>query len=569
MVSFRSFGALCVFSLVGTGAASNTTVQTSSGPLTGATLNGVSAFRGVPYAAAPVGPLRWQNPLPPAPWTAPRSAFTDGAACPQVCALPTATCPPTISEDCLFLNVFAPASAPPSVSASASAASATAPTAAADLKPVLFWIHGGNFYQGYGGGILYDGSHFARDHGVVVVSINYRLGALGFLYTGEDNATQLTGNFGLRDQRAAMQWVQANIAAFGGDPARVTIFGQSAGGASVGAHLNMAASKGLFHAAVMESNPIGLPFRTAKKYPDFSKVVAKKAGCKTGLFKAAPIEECLRGKSADAVVAAQAEAQNDLVAELGEFLSLFQPFSPVVGTDELPVQTLDGLLAGAVHDVPILLGSVRQEGVIFIYEAFAGAEPILEEAALLELVYGVADTPKIQKQYPMPQSAKDAKDARNHTALFATDSLFHCALRHAALSLAARTTAGTRLSPTYLYHFDHVISFGAKFWDPTSPICVDTVCHAEELPFVFNPDLSAINATFTADEATLAASMQTYWSNFARDGRPGANGALAWPPLDAAEKAMRFTTDPANSIDTGRYADKCAFWDKLGYKWIL
>ena len=121
-----------------------------------------------------------------------------------------------------------------------------------------------------------------------------------------------------------------------------------------------------------------------------------------------------------------------------------------------------------------------------------------------------------------------------------------------------------------------IISFGAKFWDPTSPICVDTVCHAEELPFVFNPDLSVINATFTAAEEALAGSMQTYWSNFARNGAPGAavpginRSALAWPVLDVAEKVMRFTTaGGSNSIDVARYADKCAFWDDLAYKWIL
>ena len=440
-LSQRSCFIAGLFLAVSASSTTSITVQTASGPLTGSVADGVSSFRGVPYAAPPVGARRWQDPVPPAPWTAPRPALADGAACPQLCALPVATCPPIQSEDCLFLNVFAPAGSPPDTEV--------------ELKPVLFWIHGGNFYQGYGGGILYDGSHFARDHDVLVVSINYRLGALGFLYTGDDNRTQasapsnsvrtlavsshyltifchqtntnactasicaslecsqFTGNFGLRDQRMAMRWVQDNIAAFGGDPARVTLFGQSAGGASVGAHLVMPASAGLFHAAVMESNPVGLPFRTKDKYPGFTKVVAKKAGCKTGLLAGSArtttstatakpsIEECLRDKNASEVLAAQVLAQNDIVAELGQFLSLFQPFSPVVGIAELPAQTFQAFLNGAAHDVPVLLGSVRQEGVIFIYEAFTGAEPLLEETALLELIYGIKATPKIKKQYPM------------------------------------------------------------------------------------------------------------------------------------------------------------------------
>ena len=126
-----------------------------------------------------------------------------------------------------------------------------------------FHIHGGDFYQGYGGGTLYDGSTYASRHGIVVVSINYRLGALGFLYSGPDASTQFTGNFGLHDQRLAMVWTRDNIAAFGGDPNRVTLQGQSAGGMSVTSHLMMDASKGLFHAAIVQSEPFGMPFRSA------------------------------------------------------------------------------------------------------------------------------------------------------------------------------------------------------------------------------------------------------------------------------------------------------------------
>eukprot|EP00937_MAST-01D_sp_MAST-1D-sp2_P000965 g965.t1 len=548
-------------------------VHAPAGALRGAVENNVASFRGVPYAAPPVGSLRWRDPAPAAAWNGTRDALADGAACPQECALPVITCPTIISENCLFVNVFAPANASMATAAAATAAAATA-APGAPLLPIMFWIHGGNFYQGYGGGILYDGSHLAREHGVVVVALNYRLGALGFLRTGGNAATgDWTGNFGLKDQQAALRWVRANGAAFGGDAARLTIFGQSAGAASVGAHLQMPGSRGLFAAAILQSNPLGLPFRAASKYRKFARVVARKAKC-AGLLGLAPRrrwQRCLEALPWQQLVAAQKAAQADLLADVGQVLSLFQPFSPAVGTPELPRQTLAAMLAGGVADVPLVLGSVRQEGVIFLYEAFTKPEPVLEEALLVDLVY--SHRREIMRRYPLPAAARAANDARNHTAVLATDSLFHCAIRHAARALARNDSGsgrrGARSSPTFVYHFDHIISFGAKFWLPTSPICVDTVCHAEELPFVFAPDLTVINASFTPAEAALAHSMGRYWTNVAKAGAPGSDGAISWPTMDGAERALRFTTDPANSIDTARYADKCAFWDSLGYKWIL
>jgi carboxylesterase type B len=185
--------------------------------------------------------------------------------------------------------------------------------------------------------------------------------------------------------------VQANVAAFGGDPAQVTLFGQSAGAASITSHLMMPGSRGLFSRAIVESGPVGLPFRTKKRYPAFSKVVGKAANC-TGPLAApttsnsdssitdasspplaeAPLEACLRGLPWKAVVEAQSKAQTNVPAEFGQFLSLFQPYSPVVGVGELPVQPFAAILAGNIHDVSLIFGSVRQEGLIFIYSAYPG-----------------------------------------------------------------------------------------------------------------------------------------------------------------------------------------------------
>ena len=385
-------------------APSDPVVETASGKVRGVlSPGGVQVYRGIPYAEPPTGPLRWQAPVPHAPWSNVYAATQDGAGCPQQCRLPAITCPPVQSEDCLFLNVFVP----PSVS----------PNAGVAAKAVMFWIHGGDFYQGYGGGILYDGTVLAKEQDVVVVAINYRLGALGFLYTGPDKDTQFTGNFGLLDQQLAMRWVQENIANFGGDPEMVTIFGQSAGGASVASHLNMPSSKGLFSRAILQSNPVGLPFRTADKAPDFAAFVAKDAGC-----AGKRIEPCMRALPWKQVLAAAVTAESNLFIEIGNFLSLFQPYSPVVGT--LCSCAANGyFMNGTSLNVPTLVGSVQQEGLIFIYEAFSkgptsrcGGCTDGNHMALIMLIRFWSSIPAISRH-----------DMRNHTtncddSLFLSDS---------------------------------------------------------------------------------------------------------------------------------------------------
>ena len=332
------------------GATKTITVSIDSGSIQGTInpTNTVASYRGIPYAAPPVDSLRFQNPTHVQPWNTTLLTTVDGPGCPQQCKLPPVACPPKTSEDCLFLNVFAPV------------------TSTADKLPVMFWLHGGDYYQGYGGGLLYDGSDLVARENVIVVSINYRIGALGFLYSGSDSKTQFTGNYGTLDQQFALQWVQRNAHVFGGDPNQVTIFGQSAGSESVAVLLNMPSNKGLFSKAIMQSFPSALPFRTADKAPSFTKVVAKDAGCDVTV----PYEECMRTLTWQEILAAAVKAETNVLANLNEFLSLFQPYSPTVGTLDLTKQPMEGFLDGSSIDVPIIMGSVRQEGVIFMYEAF-------------------------------------------------------------------------------------------------------------------------------------------------------------------------------------------------------
>ena len=439
-----------------TAASHRPTVTLDSGVVEG-TLNiknTVATYRGIPYAAPPVGPLRFKNPSPPKSWTGTRAAYYDGAGCPQACKLPAAACPPVQDESCLFLNVFAPVT--------------SAKQTTTELLPVMFWIHGGDFYQGYGGGILYDGTSLADHENVIVVALNYRLGALGFLYSGNDNG-QFTGNYGILDQQAALGWVQRNARAFGGDPAQVTIFGQSAGGDSVGTLLTMPSSKGLFSKAIMQSFPVGLPFRTSEKFPSFTKVVARDSGCRDS-----PYEACMMQLTWKEILAGAVQAESNIVANIDSFLNLFQPFTPTVGTPDLALQPFQSFEQGKVLDVPLVMGSVRQEGMIFMYEAFKKNLIRTEEDGLLAVIYGLQNVEKILKEYPRNRSSGslDGKDMKNHTAPIVTDSLFKCPIRKVLLTLSAMEKNGTRQSKGYNYHFDHVLSFGSSFWLPTSPVCV-------------------------------------------------------------------------------------------------
>lgn len=435
-------------------------------------------------------------------------------------------------------------------------------------KPVMFFIHGGDFYQGYSGGVLYDGSVYAREHDVVVVTVNYRLGALGFLYSGSDNATDFTGNYGILDQRLAMQWTQSNIMYFGGDPSRVTIFGESAGAMSVATHLLMPASWPYFRAAIMESEPFSLPWRTVDTYLHFSKIVADKADC-SSVLSTKPYEACMRGLPVQRVIDAQEDAKSDILGQIAHFLDVFIPFPPVVGSSDLPLQPFHAFaLNRTVADVPILLGSNHDEAVLFVYEAFASRLSKLEEDGLFTAIFGLSDTIDVNREYPRTDQQKESGDYRSHSANVTTDALFTCPARNVAMNLAAQQAAGTRRNGAWLYHFNHVISYDRAFWLASQPACVGKVCHGEELPFIFDTNTSTINASFTADEQRLSKSMMTYWSNFAKNLEPGADASgLYWPQADRQNASTMIFATPANEVLRHPFALHCAFWDALGYHW--
>ena len=295
-------------------ASARPTVVLASGAVEGVVEESMRVFRGIPYAEPPVGALRWRAPVPKAAWKpAVVDASTDGNGCPQICDMPKLACPVKQSEDCLFLNVFAPLAQP------------TKPL------PVSLFIHGGDFFQGFGGGALYTGKSFVAG-GTIFVSMNYRLGALGFAYSGDasKHSDDLIGNYGLMDQTLVLEWVRDNIAAFGGDPAAVTLFGESAGGMSVGTHMVTPSSTALFHRGMIESEPFALPFRTTSTYPAYTREFAHKAGCGDGVINLKRYEPCLRNVSTAKLLAAQTAVRTVPLAMVLSVTDLFIPFSPVV-----------------------------------------------------------------------------------------------------------------------------------------------------------------------------------------------------------------------------------------------
>ena len=394
-------------------------------------------FRGLPYAQPPVGALRWNAPARVQSWgTSVFPAINDGPGCLQLCHEPPAACPTIIQEDCLYLNVFTPREP------------------FAKPVPVFVWIHGGNFKDSSGGGVLYNGSELSARQGVVVVSLNYRLGLQGFLFSNKTaEGGGITGNFGLLDQREALRFVQRYIGAFGGDPTRVTLGGQSAGAMSTAVHLISPESAGLYHGAVMLSEPFALPFRTPDSALDMAAVVLAASNCSfaTGMRGLPSPAACMRSLTAPELLAVQQKTLYAIAADYRELLQIFMPLCPTTGTPEVPnwpLYSFQGRVGALpVADVPIFLGTTSQEGMLFIYAGFNTTIPPIEYAALMEVIFGPLKGLEVLSHYPLP---KTAVDARPTAAVVTTTAIFKCAVRNASLSLSGMPT---RKSPIFAYEF--------------------------------------------------------------------------------------------------------------------
>ncbi len=476
------------------GASSDTgIVKIESGKLQGEVLDadsGLTVYRGIPFAAAPVGELRWKAPQPVAKWEGVRDAKEFGAICPQapVLAMVTGEALPETSEDCLFLNVW------------------TAAGEGDDPRPVMVWIHGGGLSLGWSNQIGYDGSAFATK-GVVLVSINYRLGPLGYLAhpalskeSGGDS-----GNYGFLDQIAALQWVERNIAQLGGDPDNVTIFGESAGGTSVHALMASPLATGLIHRAIAES-----PWVTDTNIRPLRQAAGRLASAEavgTAWAKAMlgddadQTAKALRALDAGTIITRTAQ---------GGALGSYEPHV-TYGTAFMPESSEDRYTAGKQNDVPLIAGTNRNEGTMFM--AF---QPVSERAEFIETIEAVYgdQAEEVAKLYP----SSNADELKVQQDRFLTDTWFLRGTRRMLLGMDNVS------SPAFQYFFTRV--------NPENPAW--GAHHAAELGYVFN---TLEGESYDDTDEALAALMIDYWVQFARTGDPNGSGRPAWPEFDGKKQA--------------------------------
>lgn len=469
----------------------SSTVRIESGLVSGATerdATTVTVFKGIPYAAPPVGDLRWKAPQPASKWKGVRAADQFGRACIQTNAAIASL--PAPSEDCLYLNVWTPTKN------------------AHENLPVMVWIHGGGFVAGTPAEKLYHGEWLAKK-GVVVVSIGYRLGVMGFLAHPElsaENDRHVSGNYGLLDMISGLKWVQKNISAFGGNPNRVTIFGESAGSAAVSMLCASPLAKGLFDGAIAESGASFAPVRAGGGLGDSITplAAAEKAGAAwVSTLGVSSIAE-LRKLPADKIEAA----------------SLRQPgiAGPNVDGWVIAGDQYKLYKAGRYNDVPVIVGYNSDEGATFGVPA--------SQEAYVESVrqrYGpFAD--RILAAYPGGETPAGKRTARNLTrdAAFGSHSWTW-----------ARLQTKTGKSKVFFYYFDEHPDY-----PPDSPKAGFGTPHSEELPYVFRQLTEHNRPAPTAKDEAMSETMRTYWTNFAKTGNPNGADLPNWPAYSAAAPEM-------------------------------
>jgi len=489
-------------------------VRTETGVLQGSAQGETWSYKNIPFAASPLGALRWKAPEPATCWQGVRDALAFGSLCPQMDANGSLVG----EEDCLQLNVWTPKAAP------------------ATPRPVLFWIHGGGHVQGgaaqpSGTGFIYDGQRFAERTGVVLVSINYRLGPLGFLghaALSAEPGAHGSANYGALDQIAALRWVQRNIQTFGGDPARVTIFGESAGGVSVCALVASPLAKGLFAGAIIQS--AGCNAHTLAEEEAFGAELFQAAGCQTAedpvaCMRALPLAQVLSAKPVVINVAGKPSVYGSVV---DQYTLLDTPAKVIA--------------RGEHNRVPVIVGNNSAEtGRSVPATLQTEAQYIAAVKALIPVGSAAVLAQYPASAYPTPRAAFVA---------LTSDVKFVCGARTAALQLDAQQTEGV-----YRYVFSHVSA--------TLPALVRAAGapHAGEIPYVFGTMSTIPNFMPDAEDEALSAAIQQYWARFAATGDPNGGGALVWPSYTTTDPYLLFE-DPL-TVSAGYHLANCDFWASL------
>ena len=568
-------------------------VATSRGRLEGSEEGGLVVFRGIPFARAAVGPLRFRPPEPAAPWDGVREARRFGPAAPQNAAEMGPIFRLGIgetAEDCLHLNVWTPA-----------------PDGA--RRPVLVWIHGGAFVLGAGSQLLYDGSTLARRGDVVVVTLNYRLGALGFLHlaTRFGAALPASGNEGLLDQITALEWVRDEITSFGGDPDNVTIFGESAGSMSCATLLGTPRAQGLFHRAILQSGAANYvwPREIAAAVAD-AFLAALDVGTPEALL-AAPPERILAaqrriflslmlgrdhllndlspggqrlvgaaflgltlarrplGGAAGALTRglvgvlrrrqrarASRSAPSETPPRLAGLRARGLPFQPVVDGQVLPRPPLEAIGGGMARRIPVLVGTNRDESKLFLFlDPEAGALDAGGLERRCAEILGAHAARAVAVYRAARQARGESIEPAEIWAAIESDRT----MRHPAMRLAERQRAHQARTYAYLFTWPSPFMGG-----------ILGACHALELPFVFgtlgHPLLRPFAGKGPAAEA-LAARIQDAWLAFARSGDPSHGGIGVWPAYDATRRAT-MVLDRECRVELAPREPERAFWDSLG-----
>lgn len=449
----------------------------------------IQIFRGIPYAAAPVGPLRWRAPQAAPPWKGVRPATHFGSDCYGTSYLRKGSLAPGVSEDCLYLNIWAPRDAAPG------------------RYPVMVWVYGGGFTGGAAPMPFYDGEALARQ-GVVVVTFNYRANIFGFFAhpaLTRESGTSSSGNYGLLDILAALQWVQRNVDAFGGDHRRVTVFGESAGASAIGLLLTSPKSQGLFSGAIMQSPGLLRPLAT--------------------LAQSSAAGEQLGGDLAElrAMDPATLMARASTMVPPSRNLRQPRPIGPIIDGQVLPRSDAEAIASGHLLGVPVIIGSNADEGRAFVDRV--PVETVADYHAYLEAQFGDEAT-TLARCYP----ATAASEVKTMVSRVFGDNQFNNGINVYSAALAKRP------APVFRYHFNGNTEAGRL-----------PATHGEEIPFVFGalvPDEVGLFTWLprggTENDRVLSAKMVRAWTNFAKRGDPNGEGAPVWPAYKPEGRVMEF-----------------------------
>ncbi|XP_042556548.1 pyrethroid hydrolase Ces2e-like [Dipodomys spectabilis] len=485
---------------------------------------GVHIFLGIPFAKPPVGPLRFAPPEPPEPWSGIRNATSYPAMCLQK-ALPMNTLkmvkltrpPISMSEDCLYLNIYSPASAQEGSN-----------------LPVMVWIHGGALVSGMAS--LYDGSRLAAIENVVVVTIQYRLGVPGFFSTGDQHAT---GNWGYLDQVAALRWVQQNIAHFGGNPDQVTLFGESAGGTSVSSHVVSPMSQGLFHGAIMESGVALAPALISSSSEPVSSMVANLSACEQVDSEA--LVRCLRAKNEEEMLA---------------ITKTFKEIPAVVDGVFLPRHPKELLASAYFHPVPSIIG-VNTDEFGFLLPMVLGFLDTIKGISrstlpsVMQNMVGLMNLPAKCAHLLMEEYMGNTEDPQTLQAQFQDmmgDFMFVMPALHVAHFHSFHASV-------YFYEFQHRKNLTVNLRPPY--VRAD---HGDEVDFVFGSSSYGSSPGFSEEEKLLSRRMMKYWANFAQNGNPNSEDLLHWPMFDQNEQYLQLDIHPA--VGQALKASRLKFWTK-------